>query len=381
MTTLYVNAAVTDARGVRREPVGVRDGCFCPPSEADETVDCGGLTLMPALADTHCHLRDPGQSAKETMETGMRAALAGGYGTLTAMANTSPVIDTPELVTANLDKARRLGLCRLAQAAAAGRGLDDEAPTDRAALSRVTRVISNDGRTILSDAFMRQLLTDSREYGFIVSTHCQPERDTVRRDIALLRETGGRLHVGHISRAETVDMIRRAKADGLGVTCEVMPHHIFAWDCDYRVNPPFRTREDAMALIEAVADGTADCLATDHAPHTPADKAAGMAGISNIEHALAIFIKVLTEAGVPLARISEAASYTPSRLLGLGCGLIEPGEPADFILLDPDAEWTIDASKMRSRSHNTPFDGRRVKGRVLLTAVGGKILYRASEEK
>lgn len=375
MTTRYVNARVVDALGERRGGVTVSDGFFAEAAAADETIDCGGLTLMPALVDTHCHLRDPGFPDKETMETGMRAALAGGYATLCAMANTRPVIETPEQVTANLRRAEALGLCRLVQSAAAGRELGDAEPTDRAALSRVTCVISNDGKTVLSDAFMRQLLIDSREHGFIVSTHCQPERAIIKRDLALLREVGGRLHIGHVSRAESLDMIRRAKSDGLSVTCEAMPHHLFAWDMDYRVNPPIRSREDAVALAEAVADKTVDCLATDHAPHTAADKAAGAAGISNIEHALAIFITVLSEYGVPLSRISEAASLAPSRLLGLGCKKIAVGEPADFILLDPEREWTIDRAAMLSRSNNTPFGGRRVKGRVLLTAVKGNILY------
>jgi dihydroorotase len=157
-------------------------------------------------------------------------------------------------------KAASLHLCRLTQAAAAGSQLNDETPTDRAALSRVTKLVSNDGKTILSDEFMRQLLLDSARYGFVISTHCQPERATVARDIALLREVGGNLHVGHISRAETVDMIRAAKAEGLPITCEVTPHHLIGFDSDYKVNPPLRTKRDTLALIEGILDGTIDCL-------------------------------------------------------------------------------------------------------------------------
>ena len=279
MITLYRNAHLIDATGDRFGDLCVEDGVItgCFPlswGRADRIVDMRRSVIMPAFIDLHCHLRDPGYPQKETMETGMRAALKGGYARLIAMANTNPVIATPALVEENHKKANFLRLCRLTQAAAAGEALDDSTPTDRAALSRVTKVLSNDGKTIFSDSFMRQLLLDSTKYGFLISTHCQPERKIVERDIDLLREVGGNLHIGHISRAETVDMVRKAKAEGLTLTCEVTPHHLFGWDSDYKVNPPLRTRADVEALIAGIKDGTIDCLATDHAPHTPADKAA-----------------------------------------------------------------------------------------------------------
>lgn len=378
MRTRFTNCRVVDARGERRCDVFIENGAISADvqSPADVTYDLAGRVLMSAFTDTHCHLRDPGYPDKETMETGMRAAVRGGYATLCAMANTMPVCDTAERVAANLRRAEELGLCRLVQAGAAGVGLSDEIPADRRAISGVTRVVSNDGKTILNDEFMRGLLCDSKRYGFIVSTHCQPERATVRRDLRLLAQTGGALHVGHISRAETAAMIREAKAAGLPVTCEVMPHHIFAWDDDYRVNPPIRTHEDVEALIEAVLDGTVDCLATDHAPHTEADKRAGAAGISNIEHAAAIFHTVLCLGhGMSLPALSRLMSANPARLLGTGTGLVEPGERADLVVFDPQEEWTIRKEDMISRSHNTPFEGRRVKGRVKMTFVKGELLY------
>lgn len=378
MRTRFVNCRVVDASGERREDIYVENGAIVNAGTAapDRTFDLGGKVLMSAFTDTHCHLRDPGFAEKETMETGMRAALRGGYATLCAMANTLPVCDTAQRVLTNLQKAERLGLCRLVQAGAAGVGLSDGIPTDRKALSRVTRVISNDGKTVLNGGFMEALLRDSQEYGFIVSTHCQPERATVARDIALLEKTGGALHVGHISRAKTAAMIRDAKAKGLNVTCEVMPHHIFAWDDAYRVNPPIRTRQDVEALIDAVLDGTVDCLATDHAPHTEADKRAGAAGISNIEHAAAIFHTVLcVQHGMSLPALSRLMSANPARLLQTGTGLIAPGERADLTVFDPNEEWTIKKEDMISRSHNTPFDGRQVVGRVKMTFLKGELLY------
>ncbi len=380
MTTLFRNARLIDANEDRYGDLLVKDGTilFCGPlcwQRADKVVDMRRNTLMPAFIDLHCHLRDPGYPQKETMETGMRAALKGGYAHLIAMANTDPVISTPALVEENHQKARRLRLCNLTQAAAAGESLGDGAPTDRAALSRVTNVLSNDGKTIFSDEFMRRLLLDSTKYGFIVSTHCQPERRIVERDLRLLREVGGNLHIGHISRAETVDMIRRAKAEGLALTCEVTPHHLFGWDDAYKVNPPLRTREDVDALIEGIRDGTIDCLATDHAPHTPEDKAGGMAGISNIEYAFSIYLKVFAEHGIPLTRLAQMLSFHPAKRLGIHAGLLQPGYPADLTALSIEEEGEIDADLMISRSHNTPFSGRAVQGRILRTIVEGETRY------
>jgi dihydroorotase len=280
-----------------------------------------------------------------------------------------------DLVAANHEKANHLRLCKLTQAAAAGESLGDEQPTDRASLSRVTKVLSNDGKTIFSDDFMQQLLLDSGKYGFLISTHCQPERKIVERDINLLREVGGNLHIGHISRAETVDMVRKAKAEGLQLTCEVTPHHLFGWDSDYKVNPPLRTRADVDALIEGIKDGTIDCLATDHAPHTPTDKANGMAGISNIEHAFQIYLKVFQENNIPLTRLSEMLSHNPAKRLGLKAGLFLPGYAANVTALSVEEESEIDMLAMISRSHNTPFHGRKVMGRVLRTVIDGETRY------
>lgn len=380
MITLYRNARLIDASGDRYGDLCTQDGIItaCAPlcwQRADRVIDMRRNVLMPAFIDLHCHLRDPGYPEKETMETGMRAALKGGYAHLTAMANTNPVMATPQLVSLNHDKASRLRLCRLTQAAAAGESLNDETPTDRAGLSRVTRVLSNDGKTIFSDEFMRNLLLDSSKYGFLISTHCQPERKIVERDLGLLREVGGNLHIGHISRSETVDMIRQAKAEGLTLTCEVTPHHLFGWDSDYKVNPPLRTRADVEALIAGIQDGTIDCLATDHAPHAPADKAAGMAGISNIEHAFQIYLKVFQENGIPLTRLSEMLSLNPAKRLGVKAGLFLPGYAADVTALSVEEESEIDTLTMLSRSHNTPFQGRKVVGRVLRTVIDGETRY------
>jgi dihydroorotase len=380
MIVQYRNARLVDAMGDRFGDLYTEEGVIRYCGEAtkqrsDLQVDLDGRVLMPAFIDLHCHLRDPGYPAKETMETGMRAALKGGYAMLCAMANTNPVISTPELVQKNHDKAATLRLCHLMQSAAAGENLDDSVATDYAALAKVTNMLTNDGKTIFSDAFMRKLLVASKQYGFLISTHCQPERQIVARDIELLREVGGNLHVGHISRAETVQMIREAKAKGLTLTCEVTPHHLFGFDSDYKVNPPLRTKADVQALIEGMKGGTVDCLSTDHAPHTEADKAAGMAGISNIEYAVQIFLQVFHENGLPLTRLSDLMSFAPARRLGRKTGVLAAGYPADLVILEPDGEYTIRRTDMISKSSNTPFEGRKVRGRVIQTIVEGEVRY------
>ncbi len=380
MIVRYQNAKLIDARGDRFGDLYVEDGLirYCGETGnqySDRTIDVKGKAILPAFIDLHCHLRDPGYPNKETMETGMRAALKGGYAMLCAMANTNPVITTPALVEDNHKKAQRLGLCKLMQAAAAGENLDDEVSTDREALSRVTGMLTNDGKTIFSDDFMRELLLDSKRYGFLISTHCQPERKIVARDIALLREVGGNLHVGHISHAETVALIRRAKEENLMLTCEVTPHHLFGYDDGYKVNPPLRTQADAAALIAGIRDGTVDCLATDHAPHTEEDKRNGMAGISNIEYAVSIFLAVFHEHNIPLTRLADLTSYAPARRLGIKAGLLAPGYPADVVVLDTEEVYEIKKEDMVSKSHNTPFEGRKVRGRILKTIVEGETRY------
>ena len=380
MAVRYKNARLVDATGERFGELVLESGNILSCGEKTDTpcgteIDLEGRVLMPALVDLHCHLRDPGYPQKETMESGMRAALKGGYAMLCAMANTNPVCQTPELVEENHKKARALRLCRLMQAAAAGENLDDAVPTDYEALSRATGMLTNDGKTIVSDGFMRNLLFASKQYGFLVSTHCQPERRIVVRDIALLREVGGNLHVGHISRAETVEMIRAAKAEGLTLTCEVTPHHLIGFDNEYHVNPPLRTRADTLALVEGIRDGTVDCLSTDHAPHTEEDKTAGMAGISNIEYALGVFWQVFYENDLELAKLSELASFAPARRLHRKAGLLKAGYAADLLVFDPDDAWEIRRADMISKSHNTPFEGRKARGHVIQTIVEGEVRY------
>lgn len=381
MTTLYFNARLIDKNADICGALATEGGVITYVGDAagapccDAHIDVGGNILMPALIDMHCHLRDPGQTQKETLKTGMCAALSGGYSTLVAMANTVPVCETAQEARDIEARARALAMCNVIQAAAAGVGLGDTVATDYASFAGKIKVVSNDGKTIFNDDFMRELLRASSQYGFIISTHCQPERDTVNRDIRLLREVGGNLHVGHISRRETLAAIKEARNSGLHLTCEVTPHHIFGYDCDYKVNPPLRRKCDVQALIEGIRDGSIDCFATDHAPHTPEDKQKGAAGISGIEFAASILNTVCAENDIPLTTFSRIASYNPSVILGFPPAVLAVGAPANIVIFDPSAEWSINPDNMISKSHNTPFGGRRIKGRIVKTIIGGITKY------
>jgi dihydroorotase len=190
-----------------------------------------------------------------------------------------------------------------------------------------------------------------------------------------LAEVGGNLHIGHISTAKTLELIRSAKTKGLKFTCEVTPHHLLGHDCDYRVNPPLASQSDVYALISGIKDGSIDCLSTDHAPHTHADKEAGMAGISNIEYALQIYLHIFYKNDIPLTRLAQMTSFNPRKRLGIGGGRLAAGEDADIIIVDTQKQTVIDKSKMISRSNNTPFDGYAVRGLVEKTIIKGKIRY------
>ncbi|MDD4291671.1 MAG: amidohydrolase family protein [Clostridia bacterium] len=358
---------------------GMIEHCKSRNEACDYEVDLHGLALLPAFADTHCHLRDPGQTYKEDMESGMRAALRGGYTCVCAMANTSPVISTAEAVRANLEKAKELKLCKLVQACAAGENLKDIDFVDFATASAATRVMSNDGNTIFSDAFMRGLLEASAKYDFVISTHCVPETEIVKRDLKLLAEVGGNLHIGHISLASTLDEIKRAKDSGLAFTCEVTAHHLFGYECDYKVNPSLATARDVAALIEGTREGYIDCLCTDHAPHSSEDKQKGMAGISGIEYAFSIFNKVFAENGISTRTLCRMLSLNPRKVLKMSGGKIEQGNVADLVAVDLTRANCINAAQMTSRSHNTPFDGRQTLGEVVFTMSDGIIKFSDGE--
>lgn len=383
MKTLIKNVEIIDAEGPRSGKVLIEDGKIkkvykekgMVRAAYDEEIDGDGHALMPGFIDMHCHLRDPGYEYKETMETGMKAALKGGFTVLVAMANTKPIIDNEDALKNNLDKAAELELCQLIQVAALTRDFGDQELVDFETLQPLTNVFSNDGVSVLDAEIMSRGLAASETDNFILAAHCDPETELVRRDIELLEKNGGHLHVCHISKKETLDAIREAKEKGLDISCEVTPHHLFASAMEYRVNPPFRTYPDRRALIEGIKDGVVDMCGTDHAPHSEEDKLKGAPGINNFEMAFAMYYTVFEQNGIGVAKLSEMLSAAPARRLGLKAGLIKEKYPADLVLVDLNWEGKINPKQFISKSRNNPFGGETLKGKVLMTMVKGKVKY------
>ncbi|MBC3887688.1 amidohydrolase family protein [Acetobacterium paludosum] len=383
MKTLIKNIEIVDAEGLRSGKVLIEDGKIkkvykekgVVRAAYDKEIDGEGHVLMPGFIDMHCHLRDPGYEYKETMETGMKAALKGGFTSLVAMANTKPIIDNAEILNKNLNKATELNLCKLIQVSAVTKNFSEEELVDFEALRTLTNVFSNDGVSILNEDTMVKGLKASAENDFILLTHCDPETALVKRDVGLLESYGGHLHVCHISKKDTLEVIRMAKEKGLDITCEVTPHHLFASAMEYRVNPPFRTYPDRRSLIEGIKDGMIDMCGTDHAPHSEEDKQNGAPGINNFEMAFSMYYTVFNQNKIGLEKLSEMLSYAPAKRMGLKTGLVKERYPADLVLVDLNWEGKINPKDFISKSRNNPFGGETLKGKVLMTMVKGNIKY------
>jgi dihydroorotase len=382
-----------------------------------EVIDATGLIVCPGLVDIHVHLREPGQSYKETIQSGTRAAAAGGFTSVCCMPNTVPVNDSAE-ITRWMQAPERDAVINVFPIAAATLGSMGEVLTDYSALNAAGVVaVSDDGKPILGDEIMRESLMAAKQAGIPVIQHAEdirrtqqasinagpvalrlglrgwdPDAETsiVERDIALARETGAHLHVAHISTAGAVDAVRRAKAEGVKVTCEVTPHHLVLCDHDIadsgydthlKMNPPLRSDADQAALIVGVFDGTIDAIATDHAPHAAHEKAREFEtapfGITGLETALGLCIEELhVRRGLPLSRIISLLSTSPAKVVGLPArGTLAPGSHADITLFDPHERWTYRAADSLSRSQNSPFDGYELQGRVRYTIVGGRVVF------
>ncbi|MFR0019450.1 MAG: dihydroorotase [Paraclostridium sp.] len=338
-------------------------------------IDGKNKILMPAFIDLHTHLRDPGLTHKEDLETGQKAALKGGFTVLCPMANTKPVCDNEQIMEYVLSKARKLDLCDIKQVCAITENLEGEEIIDIEKMRTYTDLFSDDGYTLHNEKIVRDALVLSKELDFKVLTHCQPEFEIVKRDLNLLKDVGGNLHICHISLKDTLDEIKRYKNDGYKFTCEVGPHHIFGYGLEYRVNPAFAEEEDMKHLIQGIKDGYIDMIGTDHAPHTKEDKEKGAPGISNIEVAFQMVNKVFNENNISLNKLSEMMSANPAKLLGLKQGLIKEGLRADLVIVDSEQEEVIDVSKFISKGKNNPFDGQKVRGKVIMTIRNGRVMY------
>lgn len=381
--------------------------------EGDRVIDATGLTAMPGLFDMHVHFRDPGQTQKEDIQTGCRAALAGGVTGVLTMPNTKPAVDSPKVLQYILNKARDTGVA-VYPVACITKGMNGKELTDFAALrSAGAACLSDDGRPVKNAELMRQALAQATQEGMLVASHCEDldiinggimhkgavseelgvkgmdrssEDYITAREIILASSVGGRIHICHVSTKGAVDIIREAKRLGVQVTCETAPHYFMltheklrSRNANDRMNPPLREETDRAAIEAAVLDGTIDCIVTDHAPHTQAEKTnfeLAPNGIVGLETSLAATLTALYHTGkATLQDIVELMSIRPRQILGLAPETLCVGAPANLILVDTKKRWTVDPKKLHSKSCNTAFRGMELTGKVQMTITGGMVRF------
>jgi dihydroorotase len=395
-----------------------------------------GCWIVPGLIDPHVHLRDPGFPEKETILTGLRAAAAGGFTTVAAMANTSPVNDRPAITRYMLERAAEAHCARLMPVSAVTQGLGGIAPVDFAAMVDAgARMFSDDGIPIDDAAVLSRALDETERLGYAIALHEEDrelscggalnagpvsehlgvsgyaywaESQRVRRDLAIAIGSGAPVHVAHVSTAESLELVSAARQRGAQVTCEVTPHHFtldesaaLTWGPNAKMNPPLRNRDDVEALRAGIGDGTVDMIATDHAPHDPKSKrmeelgaffgpghkaahlehdaaelfAHAASGVVGLETSLGLALGLVHRSLIEPARLVALMSINPAALLRLNAGTLAVGAAADITVIDPNLEWTVAPEKFLSKSRNTPFAGMRLKGRAVLTIVAGEIVF------
>ncbi|MCH5324652.1 MAG: dihydroorotase [Eubacterium sp.] len=383
-------------------------------AEGAEVIDCEGLTVLPGLCDMHVHLRDPGQTYKEDVITGCAAAAAGGVTAVVCMPNTVPAADTPEVIEYILDKAKSAS-AKVYPVGCITKGLKGEELCDYNALKAAGCVaVSDDGRPVEAAAMMESGMKGADAAGLAVISHCEDlkvinggiindgevsrqlgvkgmsrlSEDTVTaRELAISRVCGVPIHIAHVSTEGSADLIRAAKSVGIKCTCETGPHYftltdekLLSRDADYRMNPPLRTEADRQAIINALVDGTIDCIITDHAPHSAEDKAdfeKAPNGVVGLETSLAATLTELYHKNVlTLKDIVKLMCVNPRKILGIPGGSLRVGEPADIAIADINEQWTVDPVKLHSKSHNSCFKGMTFKGKVKYTFLDGKSVYK-----
>ncbi|GBD37590.1 Dihydroorotase [bacterium HR36] len=389
-----------------------------PEWHADTVIDAAGKIVCPGLIDMHVHLREPGREEDETIATGTAAALAGGVTSVACMPNTEPAMDNQTAAEFVILQARRAGNANVFPIGAITKGRRGEELAELGGLVEGGAVgFSDDGSPVRSAEIMRRALEYSRMFQRVVMDHCEDteltrdgvmnegivslalglrgmpaaaEEIMVARDLILAEQTGGRLHILHVSTAGSVELIRQAKRRGIQVSCEACVHHfslteeaLRSFDSNFKMNPPLRTRRDVEAILEGLRDGTIDAIVTDHAPHAPEKKLRELDqapfGVIGLETLLPICIQKLIEPGVlTWSELIAKLTVNPARILGIDRGTLKPGAIADITVIDPAVEWTIDPNQFRSKSRNCPFAGWRVRGRAHAVLVAGQLKYTAA---
>ena len=353
--------------------------------EGETVLDAGGLTVLPAFVDLHCHWRTPGFEYKEDIETGSRAAAAGGYTFVNLMPNTKPVCSSAEIAHAVEAEAARVGLCDANQTVSITKDFDGKTLDHLLTLPEDVKFITEDGNGVMNNAVMARAFAIATERGLTIMSHAEDREispwdyrlaeniETVR-NCHLAEYYGTRLHMCHVSTKESVDTVRMSRMKGARVSCEVTPHHDSR--LTYRVNPPIRKADDVNALIDAIKDGTVTCIGTDHAPHTAEEKEKGAAGMVGLETAFGVcYTKLCREQRIPLEMLSFLMSAGPADHKGL----LEPGYDADIVLVDIDHMYEVHADELHSKSKNCPYDGALLYGKVVTTIKGGKVTFQIEE--
>lgn len=357
-----------------------------------DIIDAKGLTLMPAFVDTHAHFRDPGLTYKEDLETGSRAALRGGYTGVCLMGNTSPTCSTKEVLDYVKNKEENLKLIDIHQCVTITKDFDGKTLSHLEEFKNDQRVkaISDDGVGVSDSRVMMEAMKIAKENDWVIMSHAEShefsdidmrlaENMMTWRDITLAKVTGAKLHMAHVSTKEAMKYIIDGKCSGVNVTCEVTPHHIVLTNDknNYRVNPPIREKSDVDFLLRAISHGDVECIGTDHAPHTKEDKEKGSPGMVGLETAFPIcYTKLVKEGVITINKLSEMMSRNPAKILKMNKGNISIGLDGDVVLLDLNKEITINSDEFYSKGKNTPFEGMKYYGEVVMTIKGGQVLYK-----
>ncbi|MGM9937682.1 MAG: dihydroorotase [Candidatus Ornithomonoglobus sp.] len=408
VTNIFIDNGVISEVGVNPDLEGIEM----------EIIDAAGKIVAPGLVDMHVHLREPGQEYKEDIESGTKAAVFGGVTSVACMPNTEPVCDNEAVVTYIKSRAAEAGYANVYPIGAVSKGQEGKLLAEIGEMAFAGAVaVSDDGHPVENSGLMRRAIEYSEMFDVVVISHCEDmalgegdmnegpvasamglrgisraaEEVMAARDAIVAEAIGGRVHIAHISTKGSVELIRQAKKRGVRITCETCPHYFtlteeacIGFNTNAKMNPPLRTAEDVAAIKEGLADGTIDCIVTDHAPHHPDEKECefGLAknGIVGLETSLGLGIKHLVNEGVlTMSQLIEKMSLNPSRILGISKGTLSPGHAADIVIFDPEKKWTVDISKLHSKGKNSPYDGFELFGKPEYVLVGGEIVINQGE--